>query len=432
MYKRLATFVVALWIGWSCAAQTLPPTQVGWLYGIVAYGSPSATGASCSALYLGRPYLDFSVIPNAHYFCENHAGTYVWQALSSGSGTVTTFAAPSGSWPAWLVPTVNTATTTPSLAVAASAIPNSALANPFSLSSLNSTTGATFGSSGTLDGVQFGLTTPGQVNATVVQIKPGSAFPNAVINFAPPGLGATSWSISSSGSTASLPYDLQFYNDQNGHLDLDFNPTTDVANFYVAPMHGAATICDSANYGTYCPGSGLSGLTAGQVPIAATATTATSSKPLAGSGASIITGPASSEEDDVVVFTGDGGTFDSGLNYAQICTTSTGCGTGSSFTATAGSLGTGVSSVTCATATCTNLRGTWYVSTTSLYTGGTLFVSSWSATPTAYVCTISQNSGSVTTYFGVGHSVATTTGMTVSAGSTATNSLFYLDYSCQP
>jgi hypothetical protein len=50
-------------------------------------------------------------------------------STASGSGTVTTFTAPSGSWPTWLVPTVTNATTTPNLAVAASAIPNSALAN---------------------------------------------------------------------------------------------------------------------------------------------------------------------------------------------------------------------------------------------------------------------------------------------------------------
>jgi hypothetical protein len=46
-----------------------------------------------------------------------------------GGGTVNSFAAPSGSWPTWLVPTVTNSTTTPSLAVAASAIPNTVLAN---------------------------------------------------------------------------------------------------------------------------------------------------------------------------------------------------------------------------------------------------------------------------------------------------------------
>ena len=44
----------------------------------------------------------------------------------AGAGTVTSFAAPSASWPSWLVPTVATATTTPSLSVAASAIPYTA------------------------------------------------------------------------------------------------------------------------------------------------------------------------------------------------------------------------------------------------------------------------------------------------------------------
>jgi hypothetical protein len=48
-------------------------------------------------------------------------------------GTVTSVAA--GSWPTWLTPSVTTAMTTPTLAVTASAIPNSALAN--SLSTVN-------------------------------------------------------------------------------------------------------------------------------------------------------------------------------------------------------------------------------------------------------------------------------------------------------
>jgi hypothetical protein len=44
-----------------------------------------------------------------------------------GSGTVTSVSV--GTWPSWLTPTVTNATTVPSIAVAASAIPNAALAN---------------------------------------------------------------------------------------------------------------------------------------------------------------------------------------------------------------------------------------------------------------------------------------------------------------
>jgi hypothetical protein len=60
-----------------------------------------------------------------HYLRED--GTWSVPAGGGGSGTVTSFA--TGTWPTWLVPTVTNATTTPSLAVAASAIPNAALAN---------------------------------------------------------------------------------------------------------------------------------------------------------------------------------------------------------------------------------------------------------------------------------------------------------------
>jgi hypothetical protein len=60
-----------------------------------------------------------------HYLRED--GTWSVPAGGGGSGTVTSFAA--GTWPTWLVPTVTNATTTPSLGVAATAIPNAALAN---------------------------------------------------------------------------------------------------------------------------------------------------------------------------------------------------------------------------------------------------------------------------------------------------------------
>lgn len=53
--------------------------------------------------------------------------TSTWAPLAQ-SAVVSSFSAPSASWPTWLVPTVSNPTSTPSLSVAASAIPYSALA----------------------------------------------------------------------------------------------------------------------------------------------------------------------------------------------------------------------------------------------------------------------------------------------------------------
>ena len=76
-------------------------------------------------------FLPGNITTNTLVLCQTGTGTVsaapTWCA---GSGSVTNFLAPSGSWPTWLVPTVTNSTTTPSLAVAASAIPNSALAHP--------------------------------------------------------------------------------------------------------------------------------------------------------------------------------------------------------------------------------------------------------------------------------------------------------------
>ena len=51
-------------------------------------------------------------------------------SVTSGFGGVNYFSAPSTSWPSWLVPTVTNPSSAPILTVAASPIPNSALANP--------------------------------------------------------------------------------------------------------------------------------------------------------------------------------------------------------------------------------------------------------------------------------------------------------------
>lgn len=72
--------------------------------------------------------------------------------------------------------------------------------------------------------------------------------------------------------------------------------------------NGNATGCAAIGTG------GLSGMTAGQIPVAATATTVTSSKALAGSGTGIVTGPTSSTSGDAVIYTGTSGqTADAGF-----------------------------------------------------------------------------------------------------------------------
>lgn len=94
--------------------------------------------------------------------------------------------------------------------------------------------------------------------------------------------------------------------------------------------------------------------------------------------------------------------------------------------------GSGITSVTCATAACTNLRGTYTV-VGGTATTGTIFTLVWPTTTAAYVCAVTQNdTGVATAYLGLGHTVATATGMTVSAGITVIGTTFSVDYNCQP
>lgn len=91
--------------------------------------------------------------------------------------------------------------------------------------------------------------------------------------------------------------------------------------------------------------------------------------------------------------------------------------------------GTGVTSVTCASAACTNIRGT-YTIVGGTATTGTIASLAWTATPTAYVCTATMNGG--TTTLGIGNSVATTTGMNITAGVSVLGVTLTVNYSCQP
>jgi hypothetical protein len=102
------------------------------------------------------------------------------------------------------------------------------------------------------------------------------------------------------------------------------DPDAQVLFYHTTTSGGAIGLyqCTASNTWTAVgSGSGgLSGMTAGQVPIAATASTVTSSKALAGSGAGIVTGPASGvTSGDVTEFTGTNGQIaDTGTLFSTL------------------------------------------------------------------------------------------------------------------
>ena len=89
--------------------------------------------------------------------------------------------------------------------------------------------------------------------------------------------------------------------------------------------------------------------------------------------------------------------------------------------------GTGTGTVTCLTATCTNVSGTYSVAG-GTFTTGNLLVLVWPTTTTAYKCRAVQNGGVAT--YGIGHSVATATGMTITAGISVAAITVTIDYDC--
>lgn len=112
--------------------------------------------------------------------------TCTFSGSGTGGGSVTSFAAPSGSWPTWLVPTVTNSTTTPSLAVAASAIPNSALANSaVTIGSTSVSLGATAATIAGLTLTSPTLTTPALGTPSGVVLTNGTGLPWAGLTGSP-------------------------------------------------------------------------------------------------------------------------------------------------------------------------------------------------------------------------------------------------------
>ena len=91
--------------------------------------------------------------------------------------------------------------------------------------------------------------------------------------------------------------------------------------------------------------------------------------------------------------------------------------------------GTGTGAVTCLTATCTNLRGTYSV-VGGTFTTGTFLTLVWPTTTTAYACTATMNGG--TGFLGIGNSVATATGMNITNGVSILGITVTVNYSCTP
>jgi len=120
-------------------------------------------------------------------------------------------------------------------------------------------------------------------------------------------------------------------------------------NFNGVPLTATGStslfLTQAGTYASASGSSGLSGMTAGQVPIAATATTVTSSEAIAGTGAGLTSGPITSVNTDLAEFTGTAGQLaDSGTALASVATL-TGTQTLSNKTLTAPALGTPISGV---------------------------------------------------------------------------------------
>lgn len=155
-----------------------------------------------------------------------------------------------------------------------------------------------------------------------------------------------------------------------------FLTSAGVGSFATGSTVNSSPICTTAN-GACSATSPLFGMTASQVPIAATATTVTSSKAIAGSGAGLTSGPTSATATDLPVFTSTtGGLVDSGVAIATLAPLASPALTGTPTAPTA-TVGTNTTQVATTAFVLANAGG-----------GGTVIIS-----PTTVSCT---TSGSVT------------------------------------
>ena len=237
--KKTLAFIVLMVIAAVCSAQTTPTPNIGLLIpangstdwnvpltynfnlldqllsgkapqpflnvstGYQIGGSYGAAGSVLASTGTGSHYVTIQALlsglsgcsTNGYVLTADGAGGFTCTPVS-GTGTVTTFSAPSGNWPAWLVPTVSNATTTPSLNVTASAIPNSALQYPsITINSTSCTLGGsctiTAGGSGTV--TSFSAPSGSWPSFLIPAVTNGTTTPALTVTFGtlPVGYGGT-------------------------------------------------------------------------------------------------------------------------------------------------------------------------------------------------------------------------------------------------
>lgn len=252
-------------------------------------------------------------------------------AANGSSGGVTSFSA--GNLSPLFTTSVATATTTPALTFTlSSAAQNSVFAGPATGGSgaPSFQTAPTISAANMTSFPTFNQSTTGSAGSTIAAVTFNNSNSGATSGTTFNGGTAITVSSNTLGDaslanantfTAKNTFPASTTSAAPINLGAGTAPTSPVNGDLWATSAGFFGQVAGATVGPFGTGgsSGLSGMTASQVPIAATATTVTSSKALAGSGAAITTGPSTSTNLDCVEFTGTAG---------QIADTGSPCGSG--------------------------------------------------------------------------------------------------------
>lgn len=118
------------WAPWTAGTGANPAAATPLSVALYCQITTGGTWTPCNPNASGNGVVAINGVPGSYTFEGNGvscSGTTC--TFQNGGGTVVNFAAPTASWPSWLQPIVSGATSSVSLSVAATAIPNSALAN---------------------------------------------------------------------------------------------------------------------------------------------------------------------------------------------------------------------------------------------------------------------------------------------------------------